>query len=96
MTDSHEIVRAHVFVSGVVQGVGYRAFVCRQAEHHGLTGWVRNVVDGRVESEVQGNREAVDTYLRDLNRGPMWSSVEHVAIDWMEPGSHESRFEIKY
>jgi len=95
MTDSHEIVRAHVFVSGRVQGVGYRAFVCQQAELHGLTGWVRNVVDGRVESEVQGDREAVDSFLQDLQRGPMWSIVEHVEIDWMEPGRHESCFEIK-
>ncbi len=96
MTDSHKTVRAQVFVSGLVQGVGYRAFVCRQAEHHGLTGWVRNVVDGRVESEVQGDREAVDSYLQDLQRGPTWSSVEHVEINWMEPGRHESCFEIKY
>ena len=96
MTDSHETVRAHVFVSGRVQGVGYRAFACRRAECHGVTGWVRNAVDGRVESEVQGDREAVDSFLRDLQRGPTWSSVEHVEIDWMEPGNQESGFEIKY
>ncbi len=96
MTDSHKTVRAQVFVSGLVQGVGFRAFACRQAQHHGLTGWVRNVVDGRVESEVQGDREAVDSYLQDLQRGPTWSSVEYVEINWMEPGRHESCFEIKY
>lgn len=96
MTDSHEIVRAHVFVSGRVQGVGYRAFVCQQAELHGLTGWVRNVVDGRVESEVQGDREAVDNFHQDLQRGPTWSIIEHVEIDWINPWTNETGFSIKH
>jgi len=96
MTDSHETVRAHIFVSGHVQGVGYRAFACQQAKHHGLHGWVQNVMDGRVEAEVQGDREALDSFLQDLQRGPTWSSVEHVAIDWMELGKSERGFEIKY
>jgi len=96
MTDSLDTVRAHVFVSGRVQGVGFRAFVDRQAQHHGLTGWVRNVMDGRVESEVQGGQEPIDGFLQDLNRGPTWSNVEQVTIDWIQPENHETSFEIIY
>ncbi len=96
MTDAHETVRAHVLVGGRVQGVGFRAFACRQAKHHGLTGWVRNVVDGRVESEVQGVRPSVDDFLRDLERGPALSSVDHIQIDWVEPKCDETGFEVRY
>lgn len=96
MTPLGETVRAHVFVSGRVQGVGFRAFACRQAEQHGLTGWVRNVIDGRVESEAQGQRRAVDEYLHDLERGPAWSSVDQVEVSWIEPIQHDSVFEVVY
>jgi len=96
MDDFDETVRAHVWVSGCVQGVGFRAFTCRQAEHHGLTGWVRNTADGRVESEVQGARKAVDNFLRDLERGPTVSKVEQVDVHWALPEKDETGFEIKY
>ena len=89
-------MRVHVFVTGRVQGVGFRAFVCRQAEQQGLTGWVRNVVDGRVESEVQGPRAVVSNFLRDVERGPTLSSVTQIEIDWVSPGQEDTIFEIKY
>ena len=96
MTDSHETVRVHVLVSGRVQGVGFRAFTSRQAHAHGLAGWVRNLIDGRVETEVQGSRFGVDRFLEDLRRGSGLSSVEHVDLYWVEPGGGGTGFEVLY
>ena len=53
-------------------------------------------MDGRVESEVQGGQEPIDGFLQDLNRGPTWSNVEQVTIDWIQPENHETSFEIIY
>ena len=96
MMDLHETVRAHVLVSGRVQGVGFRAFTSRRAHTHGLAGWVRNLIDGRVEMEVQGSRFSVDRFLEDLSRGPTLSGVEHVNLYWVEPGGGGTDFEVLY
>ena len=96
MTDSHETVRVHVLVSGRVQGVGFRAFTSRQAHARGLAGWVRNLIDGRVEMEVQGSRFSIDRFLADMRRGPTLSSVEHVNLYWVEPGGGGTDFEVLY
>src|SRR6476469_7238634 len=53
-------VRVHVFVSGVVQGVGYRYSTRNQAKYFGLGGWVRNLPDGRVEAVFEGSKKAVE------------------------------------
>jgi|GEM_PF-5575656 Acylphosphatases len=69
-------VRAHVFVSGRVQGVGYRYYTQKQARDLGIQGWVRNLTDGRVEAVFEGNPNTVDemrnrvfarTYFTDMN-----------------------------
>jgi acylphosphatase len=90
------MVRAHVFVRGRVQGVGFRAFTSHQAERHAVTGWVRNISDGRVEAEAQGLREAVEGFLIDVQRGPVLSNVGEVTVEWIEPQSQESTFEVRY
>ena len=96
MMDLHETVRAHVLVSGRVQGVGFGAFTSRRAHTHGLAGWVRNLIDGRVETEVQGSKFSVDCFLEDLRRGPNLSNVEHVDLYWIEPGGGGNDFEVLY
>lgn len=90
------MVRVHVYVQGRVQGVGFRAFTVRQAQRHGVTGWVRNVQDGRVEVEAQAVREAVEGFLVDLERGPALSKVGEVSVEWIDPQDQESTFEVKY
>ena len=66
------------FISGRVQGVGFRFFVERTAAFEGLHGWVRNTADGRVEIAAEGDREALDRFERHLNHGPPAARVEHV------------------
>ena len=72
-------------VSGRVQGVGFRAFVWREASALGLTGWVRNNRDGTVELLVEADDEVHQDLERRLAEGPTWSRVDKVeAVD--QPG----------
>ena len=80
---SIDLVRAHVMVSGQVQGVAYRAFTQQQAMHLNLHGWVRNLHDGQVEAEVEGSRVTVDRFLAFLQKGPPLAHVEHVQVKWI-------------
>lgn len=65
-------------VQGRVQGVGFRWFALRQAESLGITGWVRNLPDGRVEVAAQGLQHTLDQMEEALRRGPSFSRVESV------------------
>jgi acylphosphatase len=66
------------FVSGVVQGVGYRFFAQRMAERRGLAGYAKNLRDGRVEVYAVGSDDVLDLYRADLQRGPSSASVSGV------------------
>ncbi len=89
-----EIVRAHVCVSGKVQGVGFRAFVQMQANKRALHGWVRNRAEGEVELEVEGPQASVETFIQALHKGPPLSQVLQVIVDWKEPNRQTERFQI--
>ncbi|MBW4576598.1 MAG: acylphosphatase [Aphanothece sp. CMT-3BRIN-NPC111] len=78
-------IRAHVFVSGMVQGVGYRFSTLDEANQWGLNGWVRNISDGRVEAVFEGNKAAVEEMIRWCYKGPAAAVVEEVTVDYEEP-----------
>ena len=80
-----EQIRAHVFVSGRVQGVGYRYSTMDEAERLGVNGWVRNLSDGRVEAVFEGSRTAVEEMIRWCHRGPTAAVVKDVAVEYEEP-----------
>jgi acylphosphatase len=75
-------VRAHIVVSGVVQGVGYRYFVLKQARRMELTGRVKNVPTGEVEIDVEGPRGLIEELIRILWTGNPWAKVRNVVVDW--------------
>jgi len=70
----------HLTISGRVQGVGYRAWARREAEKHGLSGWVRNRSDGTVEALVSGPEDAVRRFLFACHTGPLAASVKQVDV----------------
>ena len=76
--ESQNRLSIHVFVSGRVQGVGYRKFAQRQARELKLAGWVRNRMDGRVEAFASGTQTELNLWLEALNKGPLFSQVEKV------------------
>lgn len=69
----------HVIISGRVQGVGFRYWVAREAEARQLTGWVRNLADGRVEAVVCGDRNAVADMLAAVQIGPGLARVDELS-----------------
>ena len=73
--------RARAIVTGRVQGVCYRASTVDEARDRGLTGWVRNLVDGSVELEVQGDEASVAALLAWCAHGPPAARVTGVAVD---------------
>jgi acylphosphatase len=80
--DKLNLVAAEIFVSGDVQGVGYRFFTQRAATELGLSGWARNLYDGRVQVEAEGPRVKVEELLARLRVGPRLASVTDVAVTW--------------
>jgi len=89
------MVRARLLISGVVQGVGYR-WSCRREGHGlGLTGWVRNLPDGRVEAVIQGTREQVERMIRWCYRGPEEARVTDIAVAYEEPSEEFPDFGIR-
>lgn len=88
--------RAHVLVSGRVQGVFFRDHTRRWALSLGLTGWVRNLWDGRVEVVAEGEKERLEGLIARLKEGPPLARVENVSVDWEEYRSEFSDFRITW
>jgi acylphosphatase len=88
------IFRAHLLISGRVQGVFYRAFTQNQAQRLGLNGWVRNMHDGRVESVLEGQRELIEQAIIACKKGPSGALVTDLDIAWERPLG-EQGFEIR-
>lgn len=85
--------RAHVTVSGEVQGVGYRYTLRMVAREAGVAGWVRNRRDGSVEAEIEGTDAQVDEVLAWMAEGPPGSRVENATVTDADP-TGERGFEV--
>ncbi|MCU4739983.1 acylphosphatase [Natronoglomus mannanivorans] len=95
MTESIDRTRAHVFVSGTVQGVFYRATTRDTAGEHGVDGWVKNLEDGRVEAVFEGPTEAVESMVEWCHEGSPAADVADVEAEYEDPQG-EDGFEIRY
>jgi len=88
--------RLEAQVFGVVQGVGFRMFVRREARRQGLSGCVRNCADGSVEAVAEGTEAQLRELLQALARGPHGSRVDRVESRWLEARGEFAGFEIGY
>lgn len=79
MSDAAAVRRAHVWVTGRVQGVFFRGSCAEEAARLGIRGWIRNLPDGRVEAVFEGPRETVDEMLRWCEKGPPGAKVFRLA-----------------
>ena len=95
-TNPDEVVRAHVWVTGRVQNVGFRAFVLDCGSLAGLTGWVRNVGHDQVETVAEGPRAAVEKFIQDVRAGPGAARVDEARVEWETPTGEFGRFDVKY
>lgn len=93
--DRSHPIRIHARVSGLVQGVGFRYFAVQSARRLGVTGWVRNRLDGDVEAEAQGPRTQVDAFVAALHEGPRWGHVDAVDVTEVPPLSDEPIFAVR-
>jgi acylphosphatase len=87
-------IRAHLFISGRVQGVGYRFATVDTASQLGLSGWVRNLPDGSVEAVLEGVQEVVEEMIRWCHQGPPAAMVKDVVVEYEEPEGLK-RFEVR-
>ncbi|OIO46474.1 MAG: acylphosphatase [Parcubacteria group bacterium CG1_02_39_15] len=91
-----ENIRAHIFVSGRVQGVFFRAETHQKARQLGLTGWVKNLSDGRLEAVFEGKRVQIGQMLNWAKSGPPGAIVKDLDLIWEEYKAEFSQFEIKH
>ncbi|PYP88040.1 MAG: acylphosphatase [Blastocatellia bacterium AA13] len=83
-------------VRGRVQGVGYRYFAIRAAAGCNLTGYVKNLADGSVEAVAEGSAKAVESFKKELAKGPSFARVTDVAEFEIPPSGRYSRFDVEY
>ncbi|PRX29791.1 acylphosphatase [Orenia metallireducens] len=89
-------VRKHLYISGHVQGVGFRWYTNQQANNLGITGWVKNLNDGRVEAVLVGDKLKVNKMIDLIKQGSPLSEVEDLEIIDEEFQDEFSKFKVKY
>ena len=86
--------RAHLWIRGRVQGVAFRWETRRGAGAHGVSGWVRNLPDGRVEAVMEGDRKDVEEVIDWCRQGPPVARVEDLSLQWEAVTGEYSGFAI--
>ncbi|MEA2090045.1 MAG: acylphosphatase [Thermoproteota archaeon] len=89
-------VRAHVLVSGRVQGVFFRSETQHEARRRNVTGWVRNLPDGRLEAVFEGEKDGVEKLIEFCNRGPPMGRVTNVEVRWENYKGEFEAFRVRY
>lgn len=89
-----ERTRAHVYISGTVQGVMFRATTRNEATKRGVDGWVKNLADGRVEAVFEGPTDRVEAMVEFCHEGSPMARVADVETEYQDP-SGEDGFEIR-
>jgi acylphosphatase len=88
--------RAHVFVSGRVQGVFFRSETKHKADRYDVKGWVHNLPDGRVEAVFEGEEEAVKALIEFCKRGPSGARITNVDLRWEKFTGEFGAFKVRY
>lgn len=90
-----EKVQKHIFIAGRVQGVGFRAFISRQAADLNLTGWAKNLSNGQVEVVIQGKNDNIKKMIKKLKKGPTSAQVDNIKVTEEEKEKFAS-FNIRF
>lgn len=88
--------RAHIYIEGRVQGVGFRYFTKTNARRHGITGWVKNLPDGRVEAVFEGENEHVKNMIDLVKKGPSTGRVTNLVVRWETPERDFDDFRVAF
>ncbi len=90
------MIRAHIKVSGRVQGVFFRAHTQKQAVRLGLTGWVKNLADEGVEILAEGERAKIESFINAVKQGPPLAHVEKAEVIWLDYRGDLNEFKITW
>lgn len=96
MNRKSELQRVHIVVSGLVQGVFFRANTHYEAKRLGLTGWVRNMRGRKVEIVAEGEKNDLQELISWCRQGPPGARVENIEVKWEESTGEFSDFRISY
>ncbi len=88
-------MRAHILVTGLVQGVGFRYFIYKKAVELDLKGFVRNLYDENVEIVVEGDKDKIQILIEHANIGPRMAHVKDVKVQWEEDKNEFQDFRIR-
>ena len=88
--------RAEILVNGLVQGVGFRYFVLREAQNLELKGFVKNLFTGEVLTVVEGEKSLIEDLFNRIKIGPSHASVKNVHITWDRSKSEFTNFEVRH
>ena len=94
--EGSELARVHVWVTGRVQGVGFRFFVEDSARIIGVSGWVRNVGYDTVEAVAEGTQAQVDQFVQMMKRGPSSARVDECRVNIETPAGEFQDFQMRY
>lgn len=89
-------MRAHLFIEGRVQGVFFRACTREEAQKRNLTGWVKNLYDGRVETVFEGEEKDVQSMIQWCHNGPPHANVAHVSVEIENYQGEYSNFSVAF
>ncbi|MBN2045587.1 MAG: acylphosphatase [Anaerolineales bacterium] len=89
-------IRLHAVISGRVQGVGFRGFTATAAQRSGITGWVRNRINGTVEAVAEGDQVSLEVFLREISKGPGSSYVDDIEIRWLPATGEFESFKVRW
>ena len=97
-SEPHKVLHERLIacVHGRVQGVWFRGTCCEQARRLGVSGWIRNRHDGRVEAVFEGRESDVRRMLSWCHRGPRMAQVGEVKVEWGEPAGQPDGFSVRY
>ncbi|MDD5644071.1 MAG: acylphosphatase [bacterium] len=88
--------RAQIFYSGSVQGVGFRFTASKLAKHYNLSGYVRNLSNGKVEMMLQGEEKNIFLVINDIKNNHFSGCIRDTEVQWLEPSKEFTRFEVLF
>ena len=96
MAKGSDVLKVEVIVRGLVQGVGFRYFVLRNAQQLGLVGYVKNLFTGEVLTVAEGERYKLEELIKLLKVGPVYADVRDIKVEWGKATGEFKKFEVRY
>jgi acylphosphatase len=93
---SKDFITAEITVNGLVQGVGFRYYIMRQAQVLGLKGFAKNLFTGEVYTIVEGERGMIEEFIKLIKAGPSHAHVKNCRVDWSDSKEEFTTFEIRF